>query len=211
MIFVAFARSDKDACALGVEARRLFPTPKCAEYIDKISAAASEESVCERLSALVLLGELCKEKNIETETLSLTRDACGRPYIENSPLDFSITHSRGIVAVALSDSGKVGIDVEASELDGQRFIRLARRYFSDSEAEMVEKKPEIFARLWTEKESAFKVIGGKLTDALCTDSNLLKEKSGLVFFHREIYGYPVTVCANKEQKSIKMVEKSLLK
>lgn len=210
MILIAFTRNCGDVSDLEKEARRLFPTKKCAEYIGKICGAASEESVCERLSALVLLGELCKEQNVRTDSLSLARDACGRPYFEDSPLDFSITHSHGISAVALCDSGKVGIDIEASELDVQRFVKLARRYFSDLEAEKVEKAPEIFAQLWTEKEAAFKVMGGRLTDLLSTDSDLLK-KSGLFFDCREIYGYPMTICANKEPQEIKIVKKSLLK
>ena len=210
MIFVAYTRVDADACALEASARRLFPSSQGLRYIDEICVGTCREAVCERLAALVLLGALCEKAGISTAHNSPIKDAQGKPHFEGLPFDFSITHSRGIVAVALGNSGKLGIDIEASEPDAKKAKRLAKRYFSEREAEGVMQSHEEFARLWTKKEAAFKLLGGSLTEILSKDSESLFEDEKVFYNFYEIYGYPLTLCTESKQKDIEIFEQKLI-
>ena len=72
--------------------------------------------------------------------------------------DFSLSHSDGIAAVALSD-GRVGVDIEA--LCAPRSENFAKRILTDGEylefsSLAEEKKEEYLIKKWTAKEAIFK-------------------------------------------------------
>ena len=74
----------------------------------------------------------------------------GKPYIEGDPVFFSISHSGGVVTIALSD-GEVGVDTEPI-----RDIRpaLIKRYFGVEPS-----SGEEALRLWLQRESYGKMTG----------------------------------------------------
>lgn len=96
-----------------------------------------------------------------------------RPYIENAGIDFNISHSGEYVVVALTNEGKVGIDVEKHrKLD----INLFRKYFDDGEWGWIEASldPEkSFFDLWAAKESAIKCDGRGVE--VLSDTHVLME------------------------------------
>lgn len=81
----------------------------------------------------------------------------GKPYLENGP-HFSISHSRGMVAVAIGDRN-MGLDIEVI----RRFHQLVpQRIMSRTEYEWFCSRGELkrdFFTLWTLKESYFKYLG----------------------------------------------------
>lgn len=81
----------------------------------------------------------------------------GKPYLENGP-HFSISHSRGMVAVAIGDRN-MGLDIEVI----RRFHQLVpRRIMSRTEYQWFCRRGELkrdFFALWTLKESYFKYLG----------------------------------------------------
>ncbi len=85
----------------------------------------------------------------------------GKPYFENIPVCFNISHSGERVAVALSPMN-VGCDVERKRKDT---IKIAERFFSAEEYERLKKISDTeeqnaeFTRMWTLKESAVKCCG----------------------------------------------------
>lgn len=91
-------------------------------------------------------------------------------------LYFNLTHSRGAVALAVSNGREVGIDIEQR---GRlvEFLPLAERFFSASEANYLKELPaeklgEAFFAVWTLKEAFVKGIGRGLSfplDAFCFD------------------------------------------
>jgi 4'-phosphopantetheinyl transferase len=104
------------------------------------------------------------------------RDIYGKPFI-SGPGDevgkrfhFNISHTDGLVAVALSEQGPVGVDVEnaARVTDYQG---LARRFFAPVEAGLMKdcdesSRAERFFRIWTLKEAYVKAIGKGLAHGL---------------------------------------------
>ena len=91
----------------------------------------------------------------------LVRDAVGRPVAvgrnDRPGPAMSIAHSGALVALAISDIGPVGIDVE----DRRRvrdFRAIATSYFSADDATLVERGgAPVFYRLWTAYEATLKL------------------------------------------------------
>lgn len=99
-----------------------------------------------------------------------TADPFGKPTIKDSRLSFSLSHTHGLVACAITDGYRVGVDVESSnsarDVDG-----LAERYFSPSEVDSLRGCPQgaralRFLELWTLKEAFLKAIGSGLSGSL---------------------------------------------
>lgn len=89
---------------------------------------------------------------------SLSIGIHGKPKID-APVDFSISHSHDCIAVAIADSGLVGIDVEKIRpVPFQEY----KDQFSDTEWQSIENAADSekeFFRLWTRKESIAKMSG----------------------------------------------------
>lgn len=89
-------------------------------------------------------------------------------------LEFSLTHTRGLVACAVARGPVVGVDVERVEAGSSRLTSLAR-YLSDDERTAAARLPaqrhgERFTELWTLKEAYLKATGEGLHDRLDTCS-----------------------------------------
>lgn len=71
---------------------------------------------------------------------TIRKDENGRPYLvtkdgleyikENKKMHISISHSKGVSAVCISDEGEVGIDIQ-SVIEEEKAARLDKRYFSN--------------------------------------------------------------------------------
>ena len=110
----------------------------------------------QRSAAHELLLELAT--SLLDETAVLRHEASGRPVIDG--LAVSVSHARGLVAVAASRVGPVGVDVESRrefEING-----MARRWFDPTEVAWLYRQPDpldAFLRLWTAKEAVGKALG----------------------------------------------------
>lgn len=94
----------------------------------------------------------------------------GKPLLSPSahptPIEFNISHSRGLALLAFSLGSPVGIDVELIRSDFAN-EQIAERYFTPEEvAELrslpVTDRPEGFFRGWTRKEAYIKALGDGL-------------------------------------------------
>lgn len=99
------------------------------------------------------LGDKSKEKLLFEEN--------GKPYFENCPYRFNLSHSGDYAMCAVSD-GDIGCDVEkVKDIN----MNIARRFFFKEEIDLLEslesgtQQTEMFFRLWTLKESFMKVTG----------------------------------------------------
>ena len=66
----------------------------------------------------LLYRALAQTLGLPRTALAIARDALGRPYLAApaaSGVDFSLSHTDGLVAVAVSTAGRVGVDVEACD------------------------------------------------------------------------------------------------
>ena len=93
------------------------------------------------------------------ETPVFTYDSMGKPLLQGHPdIHFSLSHCREAVAVAVNDY-PIGIDIETT---GHYSPEVARRVMNDDEMREIEAsaQPEVaFTRLWTMKESYYKLTG----------------------------------------------------
>ena len=105
-------------------------------------------------------------------SIALARDNLGKPYLAapDRPLWFNMASRDGVVVIATSQQGPVGVDVETlAQCRGGQGV--ADQLFSKSEALWLAKQPEgacalAFARLWTGKEAVLKALGQGITQGL---------------------------------------------
>jgi phosphopantetheinyl transferase len=96
---------------------------------------------------------------------SIVPDQAGDP-----PLTFSLSHTRGLVACAVSRAPLIGIDVEAIH-ERSASPDVATRFFAPAEVEMLQDHPretyaDRFIEVWTLKESYIKALGVGLEQQL---------------------------------------------
>lgn len=94
-------------------------------------------------------------------------DESGKPSLAGNTVlpgcQFNLSHTRGLVSVAIAAHGRLGVDVEA--IDPRKAdLAVANAYFAPSEIALLRRMPEAdqpawFFRLWTLKESYIKAIG----------------------------------------------------
>ena len=108
---------------------------------------------------------------------TLTYGDNGRPYFEEHPCDFSITHTQNHVFCAILDGEhepmRVGIDAEdLNRPDFSNLQELATRWFVGEEQKTFLASPtkETFLRIWTRKEAYVKRMGTGLRDLSALDT-----------------------------------------
>jgi len=103
----------------------------------------------------------------------LSKAESGKPVCIDGPA-VSITHSGGLVACAIADSGDIGIDLEA--INPRRNIaKVARKFYSENEVNWLETQaPDRFFMLWVLKEAYVKAMGRSIfggINGLCCKVN----------------------------------------
>jgi 4'-phosphopantetheinyl transferase len=98
--------------------------------------------------------------------------ALGKPFLLDAPRDlrFSITHTRGMVAVAITEGLEIGVDVESEDRRAES-MKLAERFFAPEEIALLravegDARREMFFAIWTLKEAVVKATGQGLSRAL---------------------------------------------
>ncbi len=127
---------------------KLSSTPS--DEMEEISLITSDSLRKQRLAVRALLSQLFDEK------VYLSHHDNGKPYLENSATNISITHTEKYVAVILHETEDVGIDIESLDRD---FKAVEQKALSDDEIndlEDDEKKNEQLAIYWCAKEAIFK-------------------------------------------------------
>ena len=90
------------------------------DEMEEISFLRSESMRKQRLAVRALLNALFEEK------VYLSHHDNGKPYLENNPVNISITHTEKYVAVILHEENDCGIDVESLDRD---FSAVERKRF----------------------------------------------------------------------------------
>lgn len=105
-----------------------------------------------------LLRQLYRQETGE-ELPSIVTTSSGKPYFENSPWHFSISHTRRHAFCVLS---KENIAIDAEELDRKIDLRLAQKILSPKEKvqfDAAEDKRRALLTFWVLKEAAVKLSG----------------------------------------------------
>ena len=131
------------------ELKELSSTPS--DEMEEISFIRSESLRKQRLAVRALLNTMFDEK------VYLSHHDNGKPYLENNPVNISITHTEKYVAVILHEEENVGIDIDSLDRD---FSAVEKRALSEDEIEDLEdeKRNEQLAIYWCAKEAIFKLL-----------------------------------------------------
>ena len=131
------------------ELKELSSTPS--DEMEEISFIRSESLRKQRLAVRALLNTLFDDK------VYLSHHDNGKPYIENNPVNISITHTAKYVAVILHEEENVGIDIESLDRD---FSAVEKKALSEDEIDDLEdeKRNEQLAIYWCAKEAVFKLL-----------------------------------------------------
>ena len=178
------------------------------EYIDAVVASSNERTVVQRLAALELLARTLTLANVDSKTLTLTRNERGRPSVaDRDGIDFSLSHTDRAVACALmvGENARVGVDIE-EEVPTERAARLVKRFFNDSENARAQR--EGFAVVWTKKEALFKYLDEQTADYKSLDTEK-REREYIEVFETE-YG-KVALCRAKNSNKKAKLTKIMLK
>ncbi|MFV8783961.1 4'-phosphopantetheinyl transferase family protein [Microbulbifer sp. SA54] len=114
---------------------------------------------------------LGKLSGTQPEALRFSRLPSGKPLLENAPeLHFSLSHSGRWIALAVSESQAIGIDIEQPQKP-RNFARIARHYFHPQECALLDAPPRElmpihFYRMWTLKEAFYKARGTGISEGL---------------------------------------------
>ena len=135
------------------ELRALSSIPS--DELEEISYIRNESLRKQKLAVRALLDALFEEK------VYLSHHDNGKPYIENSAMNISITHTNRYVAVILNPTDEVGIDCESLDRD---FSAVKKKALSEEEIEEVEEigedqRNEQLAIYWCAKEAICKMLG----------------------------------------------------
>ncbi len=181
-------------------------------YIDGLYGKGLEASAVESLYALHLLALLLDraDANWRSSAPSLCRSINGKPYFEGSRWRFNISHSRGYVAVIISDEGEVGTDMENADIAPEKAQKLAKRFFTEREIELVADAPESFCKIWSRKEAAAKYFGMPLGHILSLEKDQPEQYSRLAKHIRincfDICKITVIACSEDNSSEIELID-----
>lgn len=130
----------------------------------------SERRKCSVAGEKLIKEYIGKALNISPEALVILTDKNGKPYIQNCPIHFNISHCENILVYAFSDE-EIGIDIEKIRPIS---LSILKRFYSEKEQDFVLGKasnecksknynePKIlenFYRIYTLKEAICKKSG----------------------------------------------------
>ncbi|XP_004973051.1 uncharacterized protein LOC101767098 isoform X2 [Setaria italica] len=128
-------------------------------------------AVLSRALVRTTLSRYCK---VDPRSFEFKKNKFGKPEIlwqpdDNRmgwPLHFNISHTSSLIACGVTMDTPIGIDIEEKKRKTKKnFLSLARRYFTPSEVDYLDKIPDPdaqqkeFIKLWTLKEAYVKALG----------------------------------------------------
>lgn len=136
------------------------------------------------LSRLLVLSEITRRTGIPQNKIRFDFGSHGKPYLKDSGLQFSISHTSGAVCAAFSaipengekideKIGEIGIDIE----NRRRRVNpvIYKRALAEDEKPLI-RTPEDFIRCWVKKEAFLKRTGiGIVCDLRGINTNILPD------------------------------------
>jgi 4'-phosphopantetheinyl transferase len=182
-----------DLTVLVADLDRLFPLLDHHEQSRAARFIVPEPRVQYILSRAFLRITLGQYLNIEPGKVHFHVAERGKPELaEEHGLYFNLSHTEGTTVIAVTQAGRVGVDVERirENLDP---LQLGARFFSAKESEWLRAQPHdqrfaAFFACWTAKEAYVKAGGAGLAAPL--DGFGVIPRAGNAELHLEIYGKP---------------------
>jgi len=105
-----------------------------------------------------VLGEVLET---DPSALSFSRNGHGKPFLENTKLEFNVSHSRDRLLIAVTSGRPVGVDIEFRR-GSINMDAIAERWFAPAEREFfqtLENQEVGFFDIWAKKEAYVKALG----------------------------------------------------
>ena len=115
-----------------------------------------EKRRMEWLSSRWLLMNILKEYNLPIDRLE--KDEFGKPYISDSKIHLSISHSFPYVAAIVDPHEATGIDIESPK---EKIIRISKKFMHPEELQHTRKDVPKLTLYWCAKETLYKIFGRK--------------------------------------------------
>ena len=137
-----------------------------------------------------LLCNLLKEYNIDYENITIIENENGKPYIKDSNIYYSISHSGQYVIVCINDL-PIGIDIQERKNSKKNdFVLNESEYKYD------------YIDIFSLKESYIKCIGSNISHmkdiTFNLDNKILSNKDGYEFIQiKDIPNYVISICIKK--------------
>lgn len=133
--------------------------------LERIKKSKNTLFIKEQLGSHLLLTDVLENTYFqEIDKIEYIYNESGKPYIKDSSLYFSLSHSNGIIALTVSKE-EIGLDIE---LIKDVKDTLSRRIMNDLEYNTYqslnkESKKIYFFEVWTSKEAYIKKLGTSIT------------------------------------------------
>lgn len=124
----------------------------------------------------------------------------GKPYFDNIPIAFSISHTEDLWACLMREgTQQVGVDIQVER--SARYDKIAERYYTSEEQEYVgEQGSAGFFEIWTRKEAFAKYTGEGITRKLSEVSTI--NPTELVFIDFQVRDNVQGSCCLKEKEEL---------
>jgi 4'-phosphopantetheinyl transferase len=169
-VWISFERSADEAALAAL--RPLLEPAELARIDKAYSEPVRQRFLASRVMQRAVLARYAP--GVDPASLRFVAGEHGKPALapafEALGLFFNVTHTEGLVAVAISRYRDIGVDAE-NLYERTTALKLAHRYFSAEEARNLEalppgEQPARFYSLWTLKESWMKATGRGLAAGL---------------------------------------------
>ncbi len=161
-----------------------------------------------------ILGNIFKKNARE---ISFSKNEYGKLYLSNQPhglnLNFNLSHTDGKLVCGITRVGRLGIDVENTEID---YLELMEMFFLPKEISYVNSQSDfknrknLFYQIFTRKEAYMKLIGKgfslspfTFTVPLCKDVN--PNEDILYYSFNPSAGYMLSVAVEKIDKNQEVI------
>ena len=139
---------------------------------DRQEHSGNEASVI-RVTARELLSIVEANKAAGYHGLTCKVAEHGKPYFEDSPIHFNISHS-GVYVFGVFSDVEVGVDIQKCE--GYKDHGIEDSFFHENEKRMFDGLPEedraqLFFTLWVKKESYGKLTGNGIPETISMDTS----------------------------------------
>lgn len=128
--------------------------PLCDQQI--ITSTKGKHRVNERLTA-----RICLKTVIGKKYKGINYRKNGQPYLVGQDENISISHSKDILSIIISNSPDIGIDIQ---LPSEKIKKIAKRVFNQDELDWAKNEIEKLTYLWCIKEAVFKASSIKGLD-----------------------------------------------
>ena len=181
MIYIVIAdiQSIEKDCRDIRQSCNLFPG-EIKEYIENTK---NEQTKTERIIAYSALFSSLKEF-FSIENPKIKRNTNGKPSLVDSNVHISLSHCDGVSAIALSDEGEIGVDIQ-SPIDDTKAERLTKRFLSEIQPKQEDVNIKCFYRTLTEN-------GANFTEIVLENSDKTDFLSKWVYLESVIKAYGIS-------------------